>query len=126
VVFKTFRKSNYLPKGGERIMADFLINVMLDDEKLKKIETAGMADKIVDIDGKKAIQVEMSKKDKKKLVKGFPDLAFDADNTCELPEEASAKLLDIVVEMKTLDVMKFAIMKLYNPLAGKAPRAALR
>jgi hypothetical protein len=27
--------------------------------------------------------------------------------------------------MKTVDVMKFAIMKLYNPLAGKAPRSAM-
>jgi len=25
--------------------------------------------------------------------------------------------------MKTVDVMKFAITKLYNPLAGKAPRS---
>jgi hypothetical protein len=28
--------------------------------------------------------------------------------------------------MKTIDVMKVAIMKLYNPLAGKAPRAAAK
>lgn len=107
-------------------MADYLINVFLDDAKTAKIEAAGLADKIVTLDGKKAIQVEMSGKEQKKLVKGFTDLTFDASNACVLPDEATDKLLGIVCEMKTLDVMKFAIMKLYNPLAGKAPRAAMR
>ena len=107
-------------------MADYLINVFLDDAKLKSIESAGLADKIAEVNGKKAIQVEMTKKEQKKLVKGFTDLSFDADNACVLPEEAEAKLLNIITDMKSLDVMKFAIMKLYNPLAGKAPRAAMR
>lgn len=107
-------------------MADYQINVFLDDEKRKVIEAAGLADRIATVDGKPAVQVPMSGKEQKKLVKGFPDLAFDGDNGCVLPEEAEAKLLAIIGEMKTLDVMKFAIMKLYNPLAGKAPRAAMR
>ncbi|MDX9785820.1 MAG: hypothetical protein RBT11_03505 [Desulfobacterales bacterium] len=107
-------------------MADFYINVFLDDEKLGKITAAGLADKVVEIDGKKAVTVEMNAKEQKKLVKGFTDLAFDANNACVLPAEASDKLLDIIADTKTLDVMKFAIMKLYNPLAGKAPRSALR
>jgi len=106
-------------------MAEYLINVFLDDQKSKKIEGAGLADKIVTIDGKKAVQVEMSGKEQKKLVKGFTDLKFDASNACVLPTDADSKLLDIICEMKTLDVMKFAIMKLYNPLAGKAPRSAM-
>lgn len=107
-------------------MADYLINVFLDDEKTKKIEAAGLADKIATVDGKTAVLVEMTAKEQKKLIKGFTDLAFDASNACVLPAEAADKLIDIVCEMKTLDVMKFAIMKLYNPLAGKAPRAAMR
>jgi len=107
-------------------MADYLINIFLDDEKRGKIEAAGLADKIVEIDGKKAVQVEMTAKEQKKLVKGFSDLTFDASNACVLPAEAEAKLVGIIADMKTLDVMKFAIMKLYNPLAGKAPRSALR
>lgn len=107
-------------------MADYLINVFLDDEKIKKIEAAGLADSITTIDGKKAVRVAMSAKEQKKLVKGFADLTFDADNACVLPDAAGDKLLEIICEMKTLDVMKFAIMKLYNPLAGKAPRAAMR
>ncbi len=107
-------------------MADYFINVFLNDEKSGKIEAAGLADKIVEIGGKKAVQVAVSEKEQKKLVKGFPDLTFDATNACTLPEEAETKLFNIITEMKTLDVMKFAIMKLYNPLAGKAPRAAMR
>ena len=107
-------------------MGDYTINVFLDDEKLEKIQGAGLADKIVEIGGKKAIQVEMSQKDQKKLAKGFPGLTFDASNACVLPAEAESKLVGIIADMKTLDVMKFAIMKLYNPLAGKPPRSAQR
>lgn len=107
-------------------MADYYINVILDDAKLKTLEAAGLADKVVAIGGKKGVQIEMTAKEQKKLAKGFPGLAFDSANACVLPEEAEAKLLGIVADMKTLDVMKFAIMKLYNPLAGKAPRSAAR
>ena len=107
-------------------MADYYINVILDEAKKAKIEGAGLADKIISIDGKDAVQVEMTGKEQKKLAKGFPDMAFDDANACVLPAEAEDKLVGIIADMKTLDVMKFAIMKLYNPLAGKAPRAAMR
>ncbi|WP_373499641.1 hypothetical protein [Desulfococcus sp.] len=107
-------------------MADYLVNVFLGDEHLKKIEAAGLQGNVVDIAGKKAVQVPMTQKDQKKLVKGFPGLDFDASNACVLPAEAEEKLFNIVLDMKTIDVMKFAIMKLYNPLAGKAPRSAQR
>ena len=107
-------------------MGDYFINIFLNDEKHKMIEAAGLQGNIAEIDGKKTIQVPMSQKEQKKLVKGFPGLAFDADNACVLPAEAEDKLINIVSDMKTLDVMKIAIMKLYNPLAGKAPRSAQR
>ncbi len=100
-------------------MADFYINVFLDDAKLKQIEDAGIADKVTEIDGKKAIQVEMTKKDKKKLLKGFKDLTFDDSNACVLPEDGENTLMTVISEVKTLDCMKFAIIKLYNPLAGR-------
>ena len=61
----------------------------------------------------------MTKKDKKKLIKGFEGLTFDANDACVLPEEGNNILMDIILEMKSLDVMKFAIIKLYNPLAGR-------
>ncbi len=100
-------------------MADYYINVFLDDEKLKKLEDAGLADQTKDIDGKKAIQVPVSKKEQKKLVKGFPELTFDSSNAGILPEEAENTLMGFVLDNKSLDVMKFAILKLYNPLAGR-------
>jgi hypothetical protein len=107
-------------------MADYFINVFLDDKKTQVLEGAGLAGQATQIDGKKAIQVKFSDKEQKKLAKGFPDMAFDATNACVLPPEAEAKLMDVIGQMKTLDVMKVAIMKLYNPLAGKAPRSAQR
>lgn len=105
-------------------MADYFIKIFLDDEKIQKLTSAGLAGNIREVDGKKAILVKTSDKEQKKLVKGFPGLAFDADNTCVLPEAAENTVFDIVCSMKTIDVMKFAIMKIYNPLAGKAPRSA--
>jgi len=105
-------------------MADYNINIFLDDERLKKIEEIQLVDKVKMIDGKKAIQVPFTDKEHKKLIKGFTDLIFDATNSCVIPENAEKTLFDIVVSMKTVDVMKFAIMKIYSPLAGKAPRAA--
>jgi len=104
-------------------MADYCINLFLDQEQQKKIEELGLGEHIQEIDGKKAVQVAMSKKDQKKLQKGFPGLEFDASNACVLPDEAQITLADIIFELKSLDVMKFAITKLYNPLAGKALRS---
>lgn len=100
-------------------MADYYINVFLDDEKLRKIEEAGLGDQAKEIDGKKVIQVPVNKKEKKKLVKGFPDLTFDSSNACVLPAEPEDTLLGFVLDNNSLDIMKFAILKLYNPLAGR-------
>lgn len=100
-------------------MADCYVNIYLDDEKLKQIEEAGLAGEVKDVEGQKAIQVAMTKKDQKKLKKGFKDLVFDDSDTCVLPEDGEQTLLDIILEMKSVDVMKFAITKLYNPLAGR-------
>ena len=105
-------------------MADYLINVFLDDAKMKTIEGAGLAGQVKDLGGKKAIQVPLGEKEQKKLAKGFPNMVFDASNACVLPPEAETKLVDIIGQMKTIDVMKVAIMKLYNPLAGKQIRSA--
>jgi len=104
-------------------MADYYVNIFLDDEKLKNIEDAELADQIKEIDGKKAVQIEVNRKEQKKLIKGFPDLTFDSSNACVLPEEAENTLMSFVLDNKALDVMKYAIVKLYNPLAGKAIRS---
>ncbi|MBW1982649.1 MAG: hypothetical protein JRJ12_15670 [Deltaproteobacteria bacterium] len=103
-------------------MADYCINLFLDEEQQKKIEEIGLGEHIKEIEGKKAVQVSVSKKEHKKLLKSFPDLQFDEANTCTLPDEAQITLMDVIMNLKSLDVMKLAIMKLYNPLAGKPPR----
>ncbi len=104
-------------------MATCYINIFLDDEKMKTIQEAGLADQVKEIEGKKAVQVPFGDKEQKKLQKAFPDLGFDSGNACILPEQAEAILLNFVIQNKTLDVMKFAILKLYNPLAGKDLRS---
>jgi len=104
-------------------MAEYCVNIFLNEEEQKKIDELGMGDQIQDIGGRKGVKVGMSKKDLKKLQKGFSDLAFDSDDACELPDESRDQLLDIIIDLKTTDVMKFAITKLYNPLAGKSLRS---
>lgn len=106
-------------------MADFYVNIFLDDEKLKKLEGAGLAGEIREIDGKKAVQVGMTSKEQKKLVKSFENLTFDSSNACVLPEKGENTLMGIIVSMKTVDVMKGAILKLYNPLSGKELRSRI-
>ncbi len=100
-------------------MADAYINVFLNDERSAKLQEMGLSDRVKEIGGKKAIQVEMTKKDQKKLEKGYPGLSFDASQACVLPEKAEELLWKIITDLKSLDVMKFAITKLYNPLAGR-------
>ena len=105
-------------------MADYYIDLFLDDEKIKKVEGAGLAGEIREIGGKKAVRVGVTSKEQKKLVKSFPALTFDSSNACVLPEQAENILMNLIVTMKTLDVMKGAIMKLYTPLSGKELRRA--
>ncbi len=100
-------------------MADYYITIFLDAEKSKKIEDAGLAGEIREIDGKKAIQVEVTAKEHKKLLKGFPDLTPDSSNAYVVPEQAETLLMNMIVSIKSMDVMKGAILKLYNPFAGK-------
>ena len=104
-------------------MANYCINVFLDEEQQKKIEEAGLSDKIQEIEGKKAVQIAFGPKEHKKLMKAFPDLEFDASDACVLPDEAQQTLLDVISTTQTLDCMKIAIVKLYNPLAGKEIRS---
>jgi hypothetical protein len=100
-------------------MADYYINIFLDDEKIKKLEGVGLAGGIKEIEGKKAVQVEVTAKEQKKLAKGFPDLAYDAPQGFVLPEQAENLVWNMIISVKSLDVMKGAILKLYNPFAGK-------
>ncbi len=87
--------------------------------RCKKVEGAGLSGEIQEINGKKAIRVGVTAKEQKKLAKSFPDLTFDSSNAYVLPEQAENLVMNMIVSMKSLDVMKGAILKLYNPFAGK-------
>jgi hypothetical protein len=106
-------------------MGQYCINVFLDADQEQKIKDAGLAEHILEIEGKKAVKVPLGDKEHKKLVKAFPDLKFDAGDACVLPDPATKTLLDIITSSKTIDCMKVAILKLYNPLAGKELRSKI-
>ena len=106
-------------------MADYCINVFLNEEQEKKLQELGLGSHIKEMDGKKAVQVAMGEKEQKKLKKAFPDMEFNASNECVLPESAQLTLIDFIFNVQSLDVMKFAISKLYNPLAGKEIRSRI-
>lgn len=100
-------------------MADAYINIFINDDKVEQLQEAGLAGQVKTIDGKQAVQVGMTSKDQKKLVKSYEGMTFDASNACVLPEKGEEILWKIIIDMKSIDVMKFAITKLYNPLAGR-------
>jgi len=47
-------------------MADYLINVFLNDEKMRVVEAAGLSGHVKEVQGKKAIQVPLNEKEQKK------------------------------------------------------------
>jgi len=100
-------------------MNKYYINIPLKEKVLPIIENIGLSDHIIDIQSTKTIRIEMSPKDHKKIMKAFCDLKFDENNTCVLPEEKNEILIDLVIQTQSIDIMKTAIMKLYNPLAGR-------
>jgi hypothetical protein len=100
-------------------MSEFYINIPLNDEIILKIKSAGMEQHITSTSGTNVIRICINIKEHKKLMKKFCDLIFDENNTCVLPEESNKILMNLILQMQSLDVMKVAIMKLYNPLAGR-------
>ncbi|MCX5880072.1 MAG: hypothetical protein NTY44_13310 [Deltaproteobacteria bacterium] len=104
-------------------MGNYCVNVFLDEAQEKRIQEAGLGDQIIQVEGKKAVKVPIGDKEHKKLLKAFPDLQFDSSDACVLPDPATKALMDIITTSKTVDCMKVAIIKLYNPLAGKELRS---
>jgi hypothetical protein len=100
-------------------MSEYYINIPLNAELIANIRSAGMEQHITHNCEKKIIQICINVKEQKKLMKKFCDLKFDENNACVLPEESNKILMNLILQMQSLDVMKVAIMKLYNPLAGR-------
>ena len=103
---------------------DCFITIILDDEKVKKLEEAGLANYISEEGGGKAIRVALPEKNKRKFSKAFPKTVLN-DQTGQVeafPEEAANLLFDSIIEYKTLDVMHLFLMKAFKPLVGKELR----
>jgi len=106
---------------------DYLIKISLDDEKIKKLEDAGLGDHITEVGGKKVIKVTLPQKNQRKFGKAFAKAVLN-DQTGEVddfPEDAANLLLDVVIENKTVEVMHLFLLKAFKPLAGKALRSAI-
>jgi hypothetical protein len=99
---------------------DYLINVFLDDEKIKKLEKAGLGDHITEAAGKKVIKVILPPKNQRKFGKAFPKTVLN-DQTGEVdnfPEDSANLLFDVIIENEQMEVMHLFLVKAYNPLAG--------
>lgn len=100
-------------------MANYFINTPLNEKRLASINGIGLGNEVMEMNSTKIIQVTMNPKEHKKLIKGFCDLTFDENNACVLPEDQNDILMDLILQTHSIDIMKVAIMKLYNPLAGR-------
>ena len=95
---------------------DHKIRITLDEEKIKKLEEAGLGDNIED----KVLAVTVPQKNKRKFVKAFPKAVLN-DGTGEItefPQEAADGLLEIILEHKMMEVVHLFLLKAYKPLAG--------
>jgi len=106
---------------------DYLIKIVLDDEKVKNLEEAGLGAHIAEVGGKRVVKVALPDKNQRKFKKAFQKVVLN-DQTGEVddfPEDAADLLFDVVIENKTMEVMNLFLMKAYKPLAGKELRRAV-
>ncbi|MBN2539826.1 MAG: hypothetical protein JXB09_07235 [Deltaproteobacteria bacterium] len=103
--------------------ADYTIKITLDDEKIKKLEEAGLGDSIKN----KIIAVPMPQKNKRKFVKAFPNAVLDdaAGEITDFPEESVDLLIETIAENKMLEIMHLFLMKAFKPLEGREIRHSI-
>ncbi|MEE8300489.1 MAG: hypothetical protein V3R28_04210 [Desulfatiglandales bacterium] len=106
---------------------DYIVKIVLDDEKMKKVEEVGLGGHITEVGGKKVVKVALPDKNQRKFRKAFPETVLNdqAGEVDGLPEDATNLLFDVVIENKTVEVMHLFLMKAFKPLAGKALRSAI-
>jgi len=103
---------------------DYQIKILLDDEKMKKLQEAGLDIHSEEEEGKKLIKINLPQKNQRKFRKAFPKAVLN-DQTGEVdnfPKDAATMLFDAVIEHKTVEVMHLFLLKTYKPLAGKPLR----
>jgi len=103
---------------------DYLIKVFLDDEKIKKLEEAGLGDHITEVAGKKIIKVTLPQKNQRKFGKAFPTSVLNEQTgeVDDFPEDAANLLFDIIIETKAVEVIHLFLAKAFDPLAGRPLR----
>jgi len=102
---------------------DYQIKILLDDEKVSRLQKAGL-DTHSEEEGKKTIKITLPQKNQRKFRKAFPQAVLN-EQTGEIdnfPEDAATMLFDAVIEYKTVEVMHLFLLKSYKPLAGRVPR----
>jgi hypothetical protein len=106
---------------------DYQIRIVLDDERMRRMQEAGLGDHVTKTDAKKEIKVALPVKNQRKFRKAFPDAVLNdqTGGVDKFPEDAAAMLLDAVIEHKTLEVMHLFLLKAFKPLAGKDLRRAV-
>lgn len=103
---------------------DYQIKILLDDEKVSRLQKAGLDIHSAEEEGKKILRVTLPEKNQRKFRKAFPQAVLneqkgEIDN---FPEDAATMLFDAVIEYKTVEVMHLFLLKSYKPLAGRVPR----
>jgi len=104
--------------------SDYFITIMLDDEKVKKLDEAGLSNHITEDGEEKAIKVVLAAKNQRKFRKAFPEAVLN-EQTGEVDKfstEAATILLDAVIEHKTVEVMHLFLLSAFKPLAGRELR----
>ncbi len=87
----------------------FPINIWINEERLAKIQAAGLADMCKEVlAGLKVIAVPATAEQRDKILKIFPTAKFDAATTRSienLPRQIKDQIFDLVIENKSVDVV---------------------
>jgi len=88
----------------------FPINIWINEERLTKIQAAGLADMCKEVlAGLKVIAVPANEAQRDKILKIFPTAKFDAATTRSienLPRQTKDQIFDLVIKNKSLDVVE--------------------
>jgi hypothetical protein len=85
------------------------INIWINEERYEKLQKVGLAEMTKDVlAGMRVLQIQCSEQQKGKLLSLYPMAKFDSATTKSielLPAEVKAKLFEMVIEKKKLDIM---------------------
>lgn len=89
---------------------NYPINIWINEERNEKLCKVDMDSFAKDVlAGMKVLQLQCSEKQKDKILKLYPMAKFDSSTTKSielLPAEAKEKLFNLIIEQKSLDIIK--------------------